>query len=57
MPIHKFIDFILNKALIFTSLTYVEDKFDGIFNLLIFFINITTSNQAYRIYYFFIEDE
>jgi len=30
MPIHKFIDFALNKALKFTSLTYMEDKLDGI---------------------------
>lgn len=30
MPIHKFIDFILNKALILTSLSYMEDPFDGI---------------------------
>lgn len=30
MTIHKFIDFALNRALIFTSLTYMEDKLDGI---------------------------
>jgi len=30
MPIHKFIDFMLNKALILTSLSYMEDPFDGI---------------------------
>ncbi len=30
MPIHKFMDFILSKALILTSLSYMEDPFDGI---------------------------
>ena len=30
MPIHKFIDFVLNKAIKFTSLSYMEDPFDGI---------------------------
>ena len=30
MPIHKFIDFALNRTLILTSLSYMEDKLDGI---------------------------
>jgi hypothetical protein len=30
MPIHKFIDFVLNKSLTLTSLSFLEDKFDGI---------------------------
>jgi len=30
MPIHKFLDFILSKALTLSSLSYMEDRFDGI---------------------------
>lgn len=30
MPIHKFLDFILSKAITLSSLSYMEDRFDGI---------------------------